>query len=349
MRIGGVWVGWGLGDWSRNADGTDHDPTVRRAKAYMRAMFRSYAGTLVDSNKYDEQMASTVYEMQDRLVAQRRLVAGQFIQGVLDLATEYAMGFKKQQTVLPIIFTVEGHMSDMFIGPCAFTAQTLEAQGVCHWKPIGYNNTAMPFDNESGVRELADQLHHDTIEGPPGVLWPFPAGTPFGIMGFSQGGIVHGEFLLRYMLNGSLNWRLPDCKRSLAFGNPYRQKDQIASWVPDPPDHGTQGISDVRLNVAGTAFGAVHREHARHGDLYAENQDSEAGRLKTSVYKAVQGSFIGGGSIIDSMLHLFTQPQAEIAPIIQAVWTGGMFLFNMGPHGMYDLNPCIEWMRGVAH
>lgn len=364
MRINGVWVGWGLGDWSHNPDGTDRDPTVRRVKAYMRAMFRSYAGNLADTNVFDLEMDATVREMQRRYTESGRLTAGQYIPGVLDLPTQVAMGWRKPANpVLPIIFTVEGHMSNMFVGPCAFVASTLEAEQRCHWKPIGYNNTALPFDNASGIDALYQQLVRDTIEGPPGpdgrpILWPFPAGTPWEILIFSQGGIVGSEFMMRHIIpdNGSLHWRYKDFRRGLAFGNPYREKDQVADWVPDPPRPGTQGISDKRINTTqllgpdGRPLSNRWREHARHGDLYAENEDNEVGLNKTAVYKMVQKEFTGRQtSILARIGDLFNNPLDGVMDIGKSVLDGGMFVANMGPHGTYDLGPDVNWMRdGLA-
>lgn len=346
-RINNQWVGWMLGDNSTV------DFTVRNAKAFMRVWYRSYARDLVDTNLFDQQMLNTVREMQTRLVAGGRLVDGRFLWGVLDLPTQIAMGFKKPPpAVLPIIFTVEGHGSDMFTGPCAFTAQALEAQGVCHVKPIGYDSGALPFDNESGINELVNQLGRTSIEGPPGVMWPFPSGTNWGIIIFSQGGIIGSEFLLRHVLpdTSRLHWRLKDLKRSLAFGNPYRELNQCASWVPDPPRQNTRGISDVHLDATKIpALAAIHREVARHGDLYAENEVSDSGEMKTAIYKIVQNQWWGGSDSIFEQIMELVSPRLfqEAIAVFQAIVSGAMFLGNMGPHGMYDLGPTIEWMRGV--
>lgn len=338
MRVAGVWVGWGLGDNSTS------DFTVRNAKAFMRKKFPSYAGHLADTNSFDKPMFDAVFEMQRRYHDAGRLHAPN---GILDLDTQIVMGFKNPQPkVKPIIFTVEGHMSNPFAGPCAFTAQTLEGQGVCRWQPVGYDTTSLPFNNVSGINELVRLVRLTTLDN--GV--PFPAGTPWGLIDFSQGAIVGGEFRLKHLLpeGGVCHWRLKDLKRSLSFGNPYRGKDEIADWIPDPPNRGTQGISDVRLNAAHTAIAAIHREHSRHGDLYAENNDDESGRLESAVYKMIQNEWSGDAGIFNAIFRLFAQPNAELMPLITAVLDGGMFLFNMGPHGTYDLGPCIEWMRGVA-
>lgn len=342
MRLAGVWVGWGLGDNS------SRDFTVRKVKALMRKKFASYAGNLADTNLFDQQMFDAVWEMQRRYHEQGKLHEPN---GILDLDTEIVMGYKQPAPeVLPIIFTVEGHLSSMFVGPCAFTAQVLEAQGVCHVKPIGYDNVALPFNNRSGIDELCHQLSLSAIEGPldPAgrpIMWPFPSGTPWGLMSFSQGAIIGSEVLLDHLRpeGGSLHWRYKDLRRAIAFGNPYREKNVIAEWVPDPPAHDTQGISDVRIDNTP----AFWKEHSRHGDLYAENTDDESGRLETSVYKAVQAEWTGDGSLFAALFRIFTQPASEILPLVKALLDGGMFLLNMSPHGTYNLAPCVEWMRGV--
>lgn len=345
MRINGQWVGWGLGDNSLA------DMTVKNVKAFMRVWYRSYAGNLADTNLFDQQMVDAVTEMQRRLTLSGRLVSGRYIPGVLDLPTQIAMGFKAPPpTVKPIIFTVEGHLSDMMVGPCAFTAQPLEAQGVCHWQPVGYNSGALPFDNNSGIDELVRLVGSQRLG--PNDSWAFPPGTPWGLIIFSQGGIIGSEFLLRHVLpnNGVLNWRLKDFKRSLAFGNPYREANQCASWVPDPPKPNTRGISDVRLDATKIpALAPIHREVARHGDLYTENEISDAGEMKTAIYKIVQGQWWGGSdSIFEQLMELFgPRGFLEAAAVFEAIVSGAMFLGNMGPHGMYDLGPGIEWMRGV--
>lgn len=365
MRINGIWVGWGLGDHSTS------DLTVQRFKAYARNMFRGYAGHLADTNVFDAELFDVVIEMQRRLVErpmnEHRLVPGQFIRGVLDMPTQLACGFRKPTTPAPngivvaprkpIIFTIEGHRSDPLIGPCAFTAMALEREGLCYHKPIGYDRWRMPFNNESGWLELANQLGRTTIEGPPGTLWPFPAGTPWGIIDFSQGNIIGREFLMRYVIRGDLNWRYQDLKRSLSFGAPYRELDQCADWVPDPPRDGTQGISDVRFNATqilltnGQPFSAIHREVSRRGDIYAENETDEVGLNKTMIYKMVaNGSFLnfGPAGALMRVMDLIQNPTDGIFDATRSIISGGMFLFNMGPHGQYDLHPCIEWMRGVA-
>lgn len=234
----------------------------------------------------------------------------------------------------PLCITVEGHMSDMFIGPAVGVGQQLEREGLVQLQPTGYNNTAIPFDNESGVQELV-RFFRDPVLMPKGRKWL--------LFGFSQGEIVTAEFLLRYVFPdaGEFHDRMPDWVCSLEFGAPYREKDQCAPWIADPPRKGTQGISGVRL------YGGTWNDRlqyvVRTGDLYTENEDSHVGEIKTTVYNLIQGNPM---SILLELLAIGISPTTEIMALIQALLSGGLFLINMGPHGTYNLDPCIAWARG---
>ncbi|WP_246398001.1 peptidoglycan-binding protein [Mycobacterium vicinigordonae] len=337
MQINGVWVGWGLGDHSA------HDLTVQQAKKYMRAAFRSYAGSLRDTNIFDQQMQDTVTEMQKRLVADGALTPGQFVVGVLDLPTEYAMGFRRRPTgVQPVFFTVEGHMSNMFAGPVADTATRLEAEGHCHHQPIGYNNGAIPFDNASGVEELARLVGSTTMDN--GV--PFPAGTPWGLGIYSQGAIIGSMFWSQYLQPGQpLDWRAADLKGVLAYANPWREKNQVAEWaVPGGPDKNTQGLSDQRLTNTPTFW----KEVCRHGDIFAENSDDEEGQIKTAVYTAVMGNFfLGPYSILAKLTAALQKPGAELEPIVTSIYSGFVFLIsNPNPHyAPFIVDGGLDFMR----
>jgi hypothetical protein len=363
--INGAWVGWGLGDWSHNPDGTDRDPTVRNAKKFMRAMYKSYAGRLADTNKYDQQMQDTVVEMQRRLVNDGLLHVGGFINGVLDLPTQISMGFKKPPpAILPIIFTVEGHMSDMFFGPAAQNAETLQNQGVCHWKPVWYDCQSLPFKNGSGVDSLFGMLNSQAIEGPPidpnfpdgpKVMWPFHADVPFGIVGFSQGSMVISEFMEKHVLppNGALHWRLPSFKRGLALGNPRREKGQICPWAVNPPDPDSSGIMDHDFKTTGTAIESRWEENAHKGDMFADNKDDKAGQDKTAVAKIItENSWIGGqAAIFSRVLALMGNPTGEALSAVMAIIQAVMFAVkNPNPHYSTVTEPGdVEWMRGVKN
>lgn len=294
MEVNGVWVGWGLGDNSKV------DLTVQKAKAYMRAEYRSYAGTLADTNVYDAQMVAVVTEMQNRLVAGGQLVAGGFMLGVLDLPTEYAMGFKKKN--LPILFSVEGHMSDMFSGPVADTATQLEAEGRCHHEPTGYDNGKIPFDNASGVTELARRVGQTTQDN--GV--PFPAGTKFGLLTFSQGGIIGYDFWEQHMMPGcDLAWRAPDLLGILAYGDPCRATNSCAPWsvAQGSNNDGTHGLDPLkRWDLPGCCpRPANFMDVWRRGDIFSQNTTDLKGQLKASIYQAVARSdIVNFGSLLSA-------------------------------------------------
>lgn len=238
--------------------------------------------------------------------------------------------------IKPVVFTVEGHLANMFAGPCAFTAKALEDQGVCRWQPVGYDNVSLPFKNQSGIDELTRLLSDTTL---------LPPGTPWGLIIFSQGGIVGCEVFLRHIRpeGGKLHWRLKDLKGVIAFGNPYREKNVIAPWVPDPPKANTQGIADIQL----TNTPEYWREVSRTGDLYAENPDNEVGLNCTAIYKIVSQSSWSGGpaGMLQRVIDLLGNPFDGFIDIAMAIIRGVMFVGNMGPHGIYDLGPCIDFMR----
>lgn len=328
----------------------DHGPQFRPFQEFLNRKFASYSSLKLDEY-YGLDEAKVVAEAMRRygMAPTFRTIKLNGVDTRVEgaIATDEFLDKAGYRPIRPIIFTVEGHLSDMMVGPCAFTAQILEQQGVCWHQPIGYDNVALPFRNQTGVDELVKRIGMTTLFGPRGEPRPFPVGTPFGVMGFSQGGIVTSRVLLENLRpdNGSLHWRYKDLKRAIAFGNPYREKDVIAPWVPDPPKRGTQGISNVRI----TDTPPFWMEHSRHGDLYAENPDDEVGLNCTAIYKIVSESSWSGGpaGMLGRVIDLLGNPFDGFYDIARAIIRGAMFVGNMGPHGMYDLGPCVEWMRGI--
>ena len=320
MKVNGAWVGYGPGD---------EFPKVAEYKAFLKKKFTWVRlSPLDDSPIYDAKLTAVVSELQRRY--------GLPVTGITDYATQLKCGFiaPPAPKVKPVLFTIEGHMSNMWFGPCADTARILEQEGICRWQPIGYNNTVLPFDNKSGRDELRRLLSDKKL---------LPPGTPWGMAIFSQGGIVGtSTFLEMQKPSDPLNWRMKDWRGTLAFGNPYREKDVVAEWVSDPPRHGTQGISNVRMSQTPQWW----QEVSRTGDLYAENEDNDAGEFKTAIYMAVQNQWSGDpNSLLNQLMELSSQPIVEALPLIQAITSGVMFLGNMAPHGGYDLGPCIDYMR----
>lgn len=344
MRLNGVWIGWGLGD---NSSG---DFTVQSAKHFMRTMYRKYAGHLADTNAFDQEMYDAVVEMQRRLELAGRLVKGQYIIGALDLPTQQAMGFKKVKRVLPVIFTVEGHMSNMWAGPCASGAQTLQAQGVCYWQPVGYDCLDLPFNNRSGVDALFALLSGHTL--PDGTA--FPPGTPWGIWGFSQGGMVISEFMQEHVLpeGGALHWRLKDFKRGLGIGNPRRERGKLCRWARKQLSKDSGGIMDRLFVTTGTALEGRWEENAHEGDMFADNGISEADKDQTAIAKIIcENSWVGGEfAVFSRVLRIFGNIPAGAFSAIKATIEAIMFLAkNPNPHYATVAEPGdIEWMRGVA-
>lgn len=327
MRIGGVYVGLGIGDES---------PEIRNIKAFMRKKF-SYAARLADTNVFDQEMVAAVADMQGRYNRAGKLPSDKYVPGVINVETKFVMGYLKRPVAArPVIYTVEGHMSNMWVGPCAETARVLESEGVCKWQPVGYDSVSLPFNNKSGKDELRRLLGDRNL---------LPAGTPWAMCIYSQGGIIGSSVWLEDILppTGQLHWRLKDWRATLAFGNPYREKDVVAEWVPDPPLPGTQGISHERLSNTPANW----KEIARRGDLYAENESSgDAGEHKTAIYQAVQNRWSGHpDSLLSQMIEIIERPLPEIIAMFQAIISGAMFLGNMAPHNVYNLGPGIDFLR----
>lgn len=349
----GLWLGWGLGDWSHNPDGSDRDNTVRRAKGYMRAMFSNYAGHLSNTNVFDQEMYDVVCIMQDKLVARPMnafvLVPGRFARGVLDLITQQAMGFKKMPKVLPVIFTVEGHLSDMWHGPAASIASALEGEGKALWRPTGYDCAKLPFNNKDGVEQLRKLVASTVFEDKK----TFPGGTPFGLIGFSQGGMIVSEFMQQHVLptSGSLHWRLPDFKRGLGIGNPRREFGKMCPWNDNPPPGDTGGIMDKLFVTTGTEIADRWQENANDRDMFAVNGRDKSSRDKTAIAKIITENAWGSpAGIFARVLALFGDPVGEGFAAIKASFDAIMFLAsNPNPHYSTVAEPGdYNWMRGVA-
>lgn len=329
----GTWVGLGLGDV---------DPKIAEIKAFMRTKFASYASDLNDSPVYGEPLAAAVTEMQTRY--------GLPATGVLDYATQVKMGFvKTAPAAAPIMFTVEGHLSDMWAGPAADTATLLEREGRCRHQPIGYNNGALPFDNASGINELARLVGSTVLDNGT----PFPAGTPWALGVYSQGAIIGSYFYYDYLQPGqSLDWRLKDLRGVLAYGNPCRQTDSVAPWArPWVTTAGTHGLDPYRrfglpdYPAKPDNWVDVYRE----GDIFAQNGDDKASEIKAAVYQAVVSLdlFSNPFSLAAQVAELFSSPIDEVIGMVMAMVSGVTFLAGQpNPHyDPYDIGGGVDWMR----
>lgn len=252
---------------------------------------------------------------------------------------------------MPIMFTVEGHRSNMFFGPVADTATQLESQGLCRHQPIGYNNAPIPFDNLSGERELARLVGATVMDN--GV--PFPRGTKWVLGIFSQGAIVGFDFWMNYLAPGRpLEWREPDLLGVLAYGNPCRQTGSIApwaqGWITKKQTHGLDPYRRFGLPgfpVKPNKWMDVYRK----GDIYAENGDDAASDARAAVYQAIARGdlFSDPFSLAFQIARIFKQPVREVWAIIQAIISGVVFLGdNPNPHySPYDISGGVAWVRGL--
>lgn len=320
-----------------------HGPLVSRWTDVMLRRFRSYAlggdGQPIRNDGYfgfDEQKVQREYE--------RR--TGQQQDGVVSDHDLGALGLAQ-----PVIFTVEGHQSNMWFGPCADNARLLQQQGVAYWQPVGYESNALPFDNPSGVRALTELFSSTVL--PDGT--PFPPGTPSAITGFSQGAMVVSDFLEKMVLpdNAPLHWRLKDIRRTMCLGNPRREFGKCVPWSPQPPPQNTGGIMVHREFVTtGTALEGRHAENCNNGDMFSVNTNDRAGWDKEAIARIItENSWVGGdAAILTRVLALGTNPLGESIPAIMALITAIKFLAsNPNPHYSTIAEPGdVQWMRGVA-
>ena len=327
----------------------DRNETVRQWRVKMNDWFgglytRLHGPLPMDTDEFGPRAKAWQEEYERR--------TGQTVDGIV--SDNDLLGLKippNTPKILPLFFTVEGHQSDQFRGPVADTATFLEREGRCHHLPTYYNNGAIPFDNKSGVREVArrvGQLAQDN-----GV--PFPAGTPFLLGGFSQGMIVLYDFIEQYLMPGKpLAWRMPDFRGGLFYGNPCRATDSIAPWaVSGIKKTGTHGLDPYkRFGLPGCVPILPNTMDVyREGDIFAENGDNEASEMKAAVYQAVaRGNiFTNPISLAWKIAGLFTAPVDEVLGIVMAIWSGISFLGdNPNPHySPYDISGGIDWARSL--
>lgn len=310
----------------------DKNETVRRWRQAMAVQYRGYARVLgplpTDTDVFGLRAVSWQQEYERRTF--------QVPDGIVSDQDLIALGVTTR--ALPLFFTVEGHQSDMFYGPVADTATQLEREGVCHHLPTWYNNGAIPFDNQSGVNELARRVGQTTQDN--GV--PSPAGTPLMLGGFSQGMIVLYDFCEQFLMPGQpLAWRMPDIVGFLQYGNPCRATDISGTHGLDPYKRfGLPGCVPEFPNV---------KEVWRHGDIFAENTQDQAGDVKAAVYEAIARGdlFSNPISLTFQIMQTLSAPFTMVMPIVQAIISGIVFLTDQpSPHySPYDITDGLNWSR----
>lgn len=341
MKVAGAYVGLGEGIPPELPDSSDE---IARIKAWLKPRFTPARNTLDDGPVFTPALTAEVKRIQAIRVGEGKLKPGEFIPGVINLATKYALGYLKPpvNNKRPIIFTVEGHMSSMWIGPCAFIGAQMEAEGLAWHQPISYDRTSLPFKNATGVNEVLRFYGQTTLDNGR----PFPADLDHYLLGFSQGSIITNKVWMQHLKNapaGSLlAARRDHLKRAIAFGDPWREKNVTAGWWPDEPEPGTQGISDQRMVDTPPFWKSANRK----GDLYTNNPDNEVGLNRTAIYKiAAENSWSGGPAGLLQRMMDFLTPADDILPIFQAIIGGVMFLGNMDSHGGYNLDAPTDYIR----
>lgn len=337
MRIGGQFVGWGLGD--------SHEE-IRALKAFMRRKF-SYARDLADTTLYDEPMVTAVADMQARYnTGYGQLATGKYTPGILNYETKVVMGFlprPPRPDARPVLFTVCGTGVPWWVGPDADTARAVEDK--YRWQPIGYPAQAVPMGPSilAGKDELAAQLtkYRAQVERHGAAL-----------AGYSQGGIVVSE-VWEYEIRppgGRLHWAAPHIRKAVTWGNPSREKGKVwpdAGGPPSPP--GNQGVTGQLMTDTPDWW----RNYAHRGDLYADCPDDESGENRTAIWQIIRegNGFRGPDGLLRQVLELAGLARdgsriAELTGMFKAMMDAMVF-FGSGtkPHINYSTAEAIGYLR----
>ena len=330
MRIGGQYVGLGVGDSSDE---------IREIKAYMRKKF-SYAKGLADNGDYTTAVALVVTEMQKRYRDAGKLPANKYIAGVINAETKYVMGYLERPAAPDtrgVFFTVCGTGVPWWVGPDADTARAVEHKYL--WQPIGYPAAAVPMGPSIAVgrAELRTQfaVHRPRVE---------KFGAVLG--GYSQGGCVVSEAWEQDIkpADGVLHWAMPHIKKAVVWGNPCREKGKA---FPDP------GGTLAPLNTSGVATPLMvdtpswWRNYAHKGDMYAASADDESREDKTAIWQIIRGTkvFSGPDNLLKQFLEVAKEPVPGAIGAFKAMFDTLIF-FGSGtrPHITYDPRSAIDYL-----
>lgn len=336
MRIGGQYVGLGLGDSSDE---------IQKIKAYMRPRY-SYAKGLADTPLYDEQMVTAVATMQSKYQASGELDSTKYTPGIINLETKYAMHYVKRPPgpdTRPLLLTVCGTGVPWWVGPDADTARAVSDK--YFWQPVGYR--AAPFPMASSIAEGRAEANFQLNRNEPGFQHRKRVEN-YGLVlaGYSQGAIITSE-LWEYDIkpqNGIANWAKDHVLKAVAWGNPMREEGKA---YPDPgapiAKPGSHGITGNLMVDTPDWW----RNYAHHGDLYTETQ-GESGEDETAIWQFIRGTkvFSGPDSLLAQFLELSQSPIAGATAAFMALIHAGMFFGSQtGPHVNYNVGPAIDYLR----
>ena len=337
MEFGGQYIGLGEGDRS---------PALPEIKRHLKRKFTPARNTLDESDLFTPALTVEVKREQAIFMADGRLkTTDVVVPGVINLAFKYACGFMSREKILPLHFSVEGHMSDMWVGPAAYVGEVLRAEGRALHFPTWYDRFALPFKNQTGVAELTKRLSSTEFTLDNGTRIKFPAGTPFTFSSFSQGSMIWYDFYHQQLAPGKpLNWRLKDIRAAIVCGDPNREMGKCVDWIPDPPPIDHQGIMDVRWED--TPWWML--ELAREGDMYTDNESSgERGLNKTAIAKIItQNKWSGGPAGLLSRVGDLVSPMDDLIPVTLALYDAIRFgVGGIRKHGGYEMEPAVQFCR----
>lgn len=338
MRVGGDYVGLGLGDVSDE---------IGRIKSFMRRKFASYAGHLADTNRYDEQMTTAVATMQANYNAAGKLATGLYLSGVINAETKYVMGYLPRPVVdtRPLLVTVCGTGVPWWVGPDADTARACETTHF--WQPVGYPATAFPMGKS--ITAAIDECHVQFNRTDPGFQHRERIEKHgLALAGYSQGAVVISELWEDHIKpeGGTLHWAKPYLTKAVTWGNPNREQGKVY------PDFGgspmasltSQGVSSTGMRDTPDWW----RNYAHTGDLYACAEPGKSQEDKAAIWAIVRdlNIFTGPDSLLAQVLELTQNPIPDTIAAFQAIIDAGMFFAKQtGPHVNYGIQPAIDYLR----
>lgn len=338
MRIGGAYVGLGLGDTSDE---------IRKLRAHMRRKF-SYAKNLADTALFDQAMVDAVVEMQKRYNAAGQLKTGTYTPGIVNFTTKVVCGFvapPPKVDTRPILISLCGTGVPWWVGPDADCARAVEFK--YRWQPCAYPAQAVPMG--PSIQAGRDEVYVQMTKWRPQI-------EQYGciLAGYSQGALALSETweFETKPPSGRLHWALPHIKKAVMWGNPMRERGKVwpdAGGPPSPPENGgvtTQLMADTP---------DWWRNYGHRGDLYTDVPPDESGENRTAIWQIIRdGNMITGP---DSLLRQFLELGGLVHDADQISEATGMFkamvdaitFFGQqtAPHTNYDIQPAIDYLKAA--
>lgn len=300
----------------------DSNGEIRAIKAFMRVKFALYAGSLADTELFDQQLEAAVREMQFRY--------GITVNGILDYHTQITMGYAQK----PVLLTVNGFMGDMWQQMPADTARQL--LDVYDWQPVGYNSGAFPLgtgrdDGEREVRRLLNDVYPN---------------RKIALAGYSLGAIITAD-IYDAIRHGDLRHRNADLIQCVAWGSPRRPAHRWTGMLRDPGGQGIAGPDNLK-DPDSRWVDYVYDQNT--GDIYTNAPISGAGDDMTLIYNLVLTKWDGSfASILAEAAELLSRPIDAVVSIVTACIHGIVFATaQQRPHMLYPIDDAVATLRRAA-